>query len=128
MTGPRKKYAFDIVVETSYIHQESNPDKRHYVFAYTITISNQGLVSAQLLRRHWWITNVEDKVQEVEGEGVVGEKPTIAPGDTYTYSSGAIIDTPVGTMKGEYEMLAEDGALMTVEVPMFTLAMPQALH
>jgi ApaG protein len=97
-------------IETTcwYLEEQSRPDKGHYAFSYTISIHNQGCVPVQLLTRHWLITDAEGRKQEVHGDGVVGEQPTIQPGETHTYSSGAIIETPVGTMEGRYGMTGPD--------------------
>lgn len=118
----------DIDVETHYIEEQSLPDQDRYVFAYTITISNIGAKPAKLLRRHWVITDSDGNVQEVDGEGVVGEQPQIAPGDHYRYTSGTILETPVGTMQGTYLMRGEDGSEFDAEIPVFTLAVPRILH
>ncbi len=123
-----KKYAIEVRVETAYLEQESSPDENQFVFAYTISIHNAGSVAAQLLSRHWIITNANNKVYQVQGEGVVGEQPHLAPGQTYQYTSGAMIDTPVGTMQGSYHMIAADGTLFEAEISPFVLAMPNKLH
>jgi ApaG protein len=118
----------DIDVETHYIEEQSLPDQDRYVFAYTITINNTGELAAKLLRRHWIITDSEGNTQEVRGEGVVGEQPDIAPGDLYRYTSGTILETPVGTMHGSYLMRGDDGREFNAEIPPFTLAIPHILH
>lgn len=123
-----KKYAIEVCVETAYLEQESSPDENQFVFAYTISIHNAGSVAAQLLSRHWIITNADNKVYQVQGEGVIGEQPYLEPGQTYQYTSGAMIDTPVGTMQGSYHMVAADGALFEAEISPFILAMPNKLH
>jgi ApaG protein len=121
-------YQIQIEVETQYIEEQSLPDKDHYVFAYTITIYNSGSVAAQLLTRHWIISDANNKVQEVKGEGVVGEQPHLKPGEQYRYTSGTMLETPVGTMRGSYQMLADDGVEFDAEIPLFTLSMPRTLH
>ncbi len=118
----------DIEVETHYLEEQSIPDQDRYVFTYTITISNSGKVPAKLLRRHWIITDSEGNTQEVRGEGVVGEQPDIAPGDRYRYTSGTILETPVGTMQGSYTMRSDDGLEFDADIPVFTLAIPHILH
>ncbi len=124
----QERKTIDIDVETHYIEEQSLPEQDRYVFAYTITISNIGAKTAKLLRRHWVITDSDGNVQEVDGEGVVGEQPQIAPGDHYRYTSGTILETPVGTMQGTYLMRGEDGSEFDAEIPVFTLAVPRILH
>ncbi len=121
-------YQIQVEVETQYIEEQSLPDQDHYVFAYTITIYNNGSVPAQLRTRHWIITDANNKVQEVKGEGVVGEQPHLKPGEQYRYTSGTMLETPVGTMRGSYQMLADDGVEFDAEIPTFTLSMPRTLH
>ena len=123
-----KKYRINISVNTAYLAEQSDPSADRYVFAYTITIENVGTVAAQLISRHWVITDADDVVQEVKGLGVVGEQPLLRPGETFEYSSGAALATPVGTMHGSYQMVAEDGNKFDAEIPRFTLAMPRVLH
>ena len=123
-----KKYEIMIRVATSYIDDQSEPDVDRYVFSYTITIENRSDVTTQLLRRHWIITDANGKVQEVSGDGVVGEQPKLRPGGTFRYSSGAIIETPVGSMQGSYQMHTEDGAAFDAPIPPFTLAVPGIIH
>ena len=124
----KEKYNIDVVIETAYIDEQSSPVLHHFVFSYTISITNTGELPTKLLRRHWFITNSEGKVFEVEGEGVIGDQPKIAPGETYSYTSGTVLDTPVGTMQGSYQMIAEDGSQLEVTIPAFTLAQPKHLH
>ncbi len=119
---------FDIDVETRYIDQQSDPENERYVFAYTISISNRGELPAQLLTRHWIITDANGRTQEVRGEGVVGEQPYIVPGQTFRYSSGAVLDTPVGSMHGSYGMVGDDGAAFDASIAPFTLAAPGTLN
>lgn len=122
------KYRIDISVKTAFLAEQSAPETNRYVFAYTITIANAGTVPARLLTRHWIITDANNKVREVRGEGVVGEQPYLTPGMSFEYTSGAIIETPVGTMRGSYQMVADDGAAFDAEIPEFTLSMPRTLH
>lgn len=117
-----------IEVETAYLDQQSDPGEGRYAFAYSITISNDGLIAARLLSRHWIITDADGGVQEVRGEGVVGEQPLIRPGEGFRYSSGAIIPTPVGSMRGAYQMVDETGRRFDAPIAAFTLARPGALH
>ena len=121
-------YRIQVEVETQYVEEQSLPEQDHYVFAYTITIRNRGSVPAQLLSRHWVITDANNKVQEVRGEGVVGEQPHLKPGEQYRYTSGTMLETPVGTMRGSYQMVADDGVKFDAEIPVFTLSMPRTLH
>ena len=123
-----KTYSIQVEVETQYVKEQSLPDQDHYVFAYTITIHNNGSVPAQLLNRHWIITDANNRIQEVKGEGVVGEQPHLKPGEQYRYTSGTMLETPVGTMRGSYQMLADDGVEFDAEIPTFTLSMPRTLH
>jgi ApaG protein len=118
----------DITVETAYIEQQSTPADDRYVFAYTITIENTGAVAAQLISRHWIITDAKGHVQEVRGEGVVGEQPRLAPGESFSYTSGAMLETPVGTMHGSYQMVADDGTEFDAPISAFRLSVPNMLH
>lgn len=122
------EYSIEIGVESEFLSAQSEPTEQRFVFAYTITIANTGNVTAQLLSRHWYITDGNGRVQEVSGDGVVGEQPTLAPGDRFRYSSGAMIETPVGAMEGSYRMRAEDGNEFDAPIPPFTLAVPNLLH
>ena len=115
-------------VETRYVEEQSNPEQNYYVFAYTITIRNQGSQAAQLLTRHWVITDSNRKVQEVRGDGVVGEQPRLKPGEQFVYTSGTMLETAVGTMKGSYQMLAEDGSRFDAPIDEFVLSTPRVLH
>ena len=121
-------YDIDVQVDTIYLPSESDPDDNRYVFAYTITIENQGTVPAQLLKRHWIITDANGKVQEVSGDGVVGEQPHLNPGEEFRYSSGAVLETPVGAMQGLYRMEADNGVNFDAPIAPFTLAVPGVLH
>ncbi|MDX5332666.1 MAG: Co2+/Mg2+ efflux protein ApaG [Gammaproteobacteria bacterium] len=117
-----------VEVETDFIPAQSDPDNERYVFAYTITIHNEGQVPARLLARHWVITDANGRVQEVEGEGVVGEQPYLRPGEAFQYTSGTMIGTPVGTMQGSYHLVTDDGATFDAPIAPFTLAAPRVLH
>lgn len=121
-------YAIRVDVETNYVEGQSEPSENRFVFAYTITIRNEGKVAARLLTRHWIITDANGNVREVRGAGVVGEQPFLQPGEGFRYSSGAIIETPVAAMQGSYEMLAADGESFAASIEPFTLAMPGVLH
>ena len=122
------KHQIDIGVETTFVEEQSDPEADRYVFAYTITISNAGEVAAKLLNRHWLITDANGKVQEVRGEGVVGEQPHLQPGEQFQYTSGTVIETPVGVMEGEYEMVADDGHGFLAPIDRFALSIPRTLH
>ena len=124
----KKQCDIRIQVATSYVDDESEPDSDRYVFAYTITISNSGEVPAQLISRHWIITDANGKVQEVNGDGVVGEQPKLNPGEEFRYSSGAVLETPVGAMQGLYRMEADGGISFDALIAPFTLAVPGLLH
>lgn len=123
-----KKYQISIHVDTAYLAEQSDPSADRYVFTYTITITNSGTVAAQLISRHWIITDAENVTQEVKGLGVVGEQPLLRPGEHFEYTSGTALATPVGTMRGTYQMVAEDGNKFDAEIPQFTLSMPRVLH
>ena len=122
------KHSIAISARVQFIPGESDAAKRRYVFAYTITIRNTGTVAAQLVSRHWIITDADDEVQEVKGAGVVGEQPMLKPGESFEYTSGTAIATPVGTMRGSYHMVAADGVEFDAPIPEFALAMPRVLH
>lgn len=117
-----------INVDTHYVDEHSEPTIGRFVFSYTITIANQGSVAARLLSRHWIITDANGKVQEVRGDGVVGEQPHLNPGETFRYSSGAVIETPVGSMHGSYNMQADNGTNFNAPIAPFTLAVPGVLQ
>lgn len=123
-----KPYDITVKARTVYIADQSDPAHDRYVFAYTITITNTGDAAVQLLSRHWVITDAADKVQEVRGKGVVGEQPHLRPGESFEYTSGSAIATPVGTMRGSYQMIADDGTQFEAPIPEFTLSMPRVLH
>ena len=124
------KNIYDIRVNTvtDYIADQSLPEDSRYLFAYTISITNNGTVPATLLRRHWIITDANNNVQEVHGDGVVGEQPYLLPGETFKYTSGAVLETPVGCMQGNYDMVADDGMEFEAMIPVFSLKVPNTLH
>ncbi len=117
-----------VQVATNYVDEQSEPESDRYVFAYTITISNEGRVPATLISRHWIITDANGKVQEVSGDGVVGEQPHLDPGEEFRYSSGAVLETPVGAMQGMYRMRADNGENFDAPIAPFTLAVPGLLY
>jgi ApaG protein len=123
-----KKYEVSVSPEAQYLADQSDEPAGRFVFAYTITLRNTGTVPAQLISRHWIITDANSQVQEVRGLGVVGEQPLLAPGESFQYTSGAAIATPVGTMRGTYQMVAEDGTRFDALIPEFTLSIPRTLH
>ncbi len=118
----------EVRVRTQYIANQSDPDDDRYVFAYTITIENQNAPVSQLLNRHWIITDATGGVEEVQGEGVVGQQPVLKAGESFEYTSGAILKTPVGSMHGTYEFKDETGNLFDVEIPAFSLNVPHMVH
>ena len=122
------QYDISVMAKTQYISEQSAPDSDRYVFAYTITVTNKGELPAKLLSRHWLITDANCKVQEVRGEGVVGEQPHIMPGESYQYTSAALLETPVGCMQGTYQMRADDGVEFDALIPVFNLSTPNTLH
>ena len=126
--GEAKKYEIRVDVVTSYLEDQSEPPANRYVFSYAMTISNVGTVTAQLISRHWVITDAAGRVQEVRGLGVVGNQPFLKPGESFEYTSGCALSTPVGTMRGSYQMTAEDGTQFEAPIAEFTLAMPRTLH
>jgi ApaG protein len=121
-------YALEISVATQFLDEQSDPDGERYVFAYTIRIRNLGRLPAQLLDRHWVITDGNGKVEDVRGEGVVGEQPRLEPGEAFTYTSGAVLETAVGTMQGSYHMSGDDGTEFDAPIPPFILSVPRTLH
>ncbi len=123
-----QKYNVKVAAQSFYIEEQSVPEQGHYVFAYTITIRNEGAMPARLLSRHWIITDSNGKVEQVRGEGVVGEQPYLRPGEGFQYTSGAVIETPVGSMQGSYRMVADDGVAFEARIPVFTLSAPRILH
>jgi ApaG protein len=122
------QYRIEVSAESIFVRDQSAPEDDKYVFAYTITINNTGSVTAQLRSRHWIITDARGKVQEVRGEGVVGEQPWLSPGESYRYTSAAMLETPVGSMHGSYQMLADDGTEFDAPIPPFGLALPNMIH
>jgi ApaG protein len=119
-----------IIVEAipQFIPAQSSPEEDRFVFAYTITITNVGSVPAKLLTRHWLITDANGKIQEVNGEGVIGEHPYLKPGESFSYTSGAMLETPVGIMQGKYMMRSDEGDSFSAQIPKFTLSIPRTLH
>jgi ApaG protein len=124
----RNKYDIQVRVMPQYLPEQSDESGGRYVFAYHVTITNMGTISAQLLSRHWIITEAEGAVQEVRGQGVVGEQPRLQPGEAFEYVSGTALTSPVGTMRGSYQFIAEDGRTFEADIPEFVLAVPRVLH
>ncbi|NJD23960.1 MAG: Co2+/Mg2+ efflux protein ApaG [Betaproteobacteria bacterium] len=122
------KYRIDISPRPEFIPAQSSPEDGRYVFAYTISIRNAGTLPAQLVSRHWIITDANDEAQEVRGLGVVGQQPLLQPGESFEYTSGCALATPVGTMRGTYQMVATDGTQFDATIPEFVLAVPRVLH
>ena len=122
------KYRVDVAVKTQYIEAQSKPEQNRYVFAYHVTITNLGSVTTQLISRHWIITDENQKVEEVRGAGVVGEQPVLSAGESFSYTSGAVLETPVGHMRGSYQMQSEDGESFDAEIAPFVLSVPRTLH
>lgn len=122
------KYLVEVTVRTAYLEEQSAPDQARYAFTYSVTIRNHGATAAQLISRHWLITDGDGKEQQVRGLGVVGEQPHLEPGQVHRYTSGTLLPTPVGTMSGSYQMMADDGTRFDAEIPSFTLAVPRTLH
>lgn len=118
----------EIIVDARFLPEQSAPEQRRYVFAYTVRLLNRGEQPARLISRHWVITDENSQVREVRGEGVVGEQPLMAPGEVYEYTSGAVLETATGTMHGSYQMHAEDGSQFDAEIPAFVLSIPRVLH
>ena len=123
-----KKYAFEVSVETAYLLDQSSPDDNKFAFSYTVTIANIGNISAQLISRHWIITDANNHVQEIKGLGVVGAQPLLQPGQQFEYTSGTLLATPVGAMRGTYKIVAEDGNFFDAVIEPFTLAVPRVLN
>lgn len=121
-------YRIQVTVKVKYLPEQSEEAANRFVFAYTITVSNEGDQTVKLLSRHWIITDANRHVQEVKGKGVVGEQPTISPGQSFEYTSGTVLATQVGTMSGSYLMAPEEGAEFTVPIPQFVLSIPRVLH
>jgi len=121
-------YEFNVTVRTQYLAEQSEPDRANYVFAYAVTIKNTGQVAAQLISRHWVITDGNNRVEEVRGLGVVGHQPLLQPGEHFEYTSGTALTTPQGSMKGEYFFVAEDGTRFETPIEEFVLSLPRTLH
>jgi ApaG protein len=122
------QYRFSVQVETAYLEDQSSEEDNRYAFAYTVTIINTGSVAAQLISRHWIITDADNHLQEVKGLGVIGEQPLLQAGETFTYTSGTVLNTPVGQMHGSYQIVAVDGTSFEATIAPFTLAAPRVLH
>ena len=123
-----KNYDISVDVQPAYIAEQSDPGNNHFVFSYTVTIKNTGNIPAKLLTRHWIITDGDGETQEVKGEGVVGETPYLRPGENFEYTSGTMMRTPIGTMRGSYQLVADDGVNFEAEIPSFSLNVPKILH
>lgn len=128
MDQESSKYRIEVIAKAFYVEDQSDPEKNHYVFGYKIKVTNTGEVAAQLVSRHWLITDSNHRVEEVRGLGVIGQQPTLQPGESFEYTSGCPLATPVGTMRGEYQMLAADGTKFDAPIPEFTLSVPRVLH
>ena len=126
--GEINKYDITVSTQSNYVEDQSDPSKSQYVFAYTISVTNTGTVPAQIISRHWIITDANNKVMEVKGLGVVGQQPLLKPGESFEYTSGTHLETAVGTMRGTYQMVAEDGQHFDAEIASFTLSVPRVLH
>jgi ApaG protein len=122
------RYQISVHAQSTYIREQSQPEQDRYAFAYTITLQNTGLAAARLLDRHWVITDANGRVQEVRGEGVVGEQPYLEPGASFRYTSGTLLETPLGTMHGSYGMIADDGTHFAAPIEPFSLSTPMRLH
>ena len=122
------RYRIEVKPVSHFMLDQSSPDDDRYVFVYTITITNIGQLPAQLISRHWIITDANNEVQEIRGLGVVGQQPLLKPGEAFEYNSGCVLATPIGTMKGTYQMVGEDGARFDAAIPEFVLAIPRVLH
>lgn len=123
-----KNYSVDVKVTTQYLPESSLPMSGEYAFSYHITITNNGNIGAKLLSRHWFVVDGNHHIEEIQGVGVVGEQPYLAPGEFFYYSSGVVINTPVGSMHGTYEMLADDGKMFLAEIKPFSLSVPNAIN
>jgi ApaG protein len=123
-----EQYRFSVHVETAYLEEQSSAEDNHYAFAYTVSITNNGSIAAQLISRHWVITDADNRVNEVKGLGVIGEQPLLQPNETFTYTSGTVLNTAVGQMQGSYQMVAIDGTSFEATIAPFTLAAPRVLH
>ena len=123
-----KDYNISVSVDSQYIEAESNPEANRFVFAYTVKIENHGDIGAKLISRHWVITDANNRTQEVKGKGVVGEQPYLKPGESFEYTSGTMMETPVGSMQGSYQMIANDEHNFDAIIAPFTLALPKILN
>jgi len=123
-----KRYECSVIVETAFVPEQSDQARDRYVFSYTITIRNEGSIGAQLISRHWIIKDASGEIQEVRGLGVVGSQPLMQPGESFQYTSGCVLVTPIGSMQGSYHMVAEDGTQFDAPIPEFILTMPRVLH
>jgi len=121
-------YDIQVHVSTQYIETESNPESNRYIFSYTITIENHGNTPAKLISRHWIITDANNRIQEVKGKGVIGEQPLLKPGEAFTYTSGTMLETPVGSMQGSYQMVADNKHYFDAIIEPFSLALPRILN
>jgi ApaG protein len=128
MSTSTEKYNIDVHAEAFFLPDQSDEEADRFVFAYKIRITNAGSVAAQLISRHWIITDADNQIQEVRGLGVIGEQPTLKPGESFEYSSGSSLSTSVGTMRGTYQMIAEDGTRFEANIPEFVLSVPRVLH
>ena len=128
MAQGKTDYTIKVAAQAFYLDEQSDPAHDRYVFVYTVVIQNHGNIPAKLLSRHWIITDSNGKIEEVRGEGVVGEQPYLRPGEGFQYTSGAILETSVGSMKGSYQMLADDGITFDAAIPAFVLSIPRTLH
>jgi ApaG protein len=124
----KKPHDIAVTVQTRFLNEQSVPDDNRYVFSYTIRIANTGSIGAKLLTRHWIITDANGKVEEVRGDGVIGEQPWLQPGEDFSYTSGAVLETAVGTMRGSYQMMGDDGGRFDAIIPQFTLSIPRTVH
>jgi ApaG protein len=122
------KHSIEVIAESLYLEEQSDIEEQRFVFAYHIRISNRGDEPVRLISRHWIIADADNQIQEVKGKGVIGEQPRLSPGETFEYSSGTVLTTPVGTMRGSYQMQTDDGTLFETEIPEFLLSTPRVLH
>ncbi len=123
-----RDHQIEVSAESVYVRQQSDPDENRYLFAYTMVIRNLGKIGAKLKTRHWIITDANGQVHEVRGEGVVGEQPHLNPGEQFSYTSAAVIETPVGNMHGSYQMVADDGLEFDATIPIFRLSIPHVVN
>ncbi len=128
MSSALAKFEIDIAVETQYLPEQSEPDQEKFVFVYQIAIHNKGQEALQLMRRHWLITDGNQQLMEVDGAGVIGQQPRIEPGETYCYSSGILLETPIGSMQGTYDLISDNGESFVANIPDFSLTAPGMVH